>query len=401
MLSNSPLRQFPGTPAASATAAFFRLGRPIVGGDADGTYFGINAPSGYAGDIANWQLNGTTGFRMTSTGIVCVGPVTGTPQFGFEVQGAVNDTNSGAIRVRNLVAGNAAAAIVQFVSDTAVAHIGCYSGSYTSASFADRFVLRCESTAAGMTFAAQFAGQDFRWLNPTIGEQMRLSETGQLSIGTVTASAKLHVLGTTDDEVGIFQPASGQTVNTFQIRDAGGTARISVGAMNDVSGSLLVMRAFSATQTGRMLSVRNSGDTERWGLAYDSANSLVYPICTTSDTGTVLQTRNSSASNVDQFQIVHSGENTVIQNVRGTVRVAQANSKAGLQVKTAATPGSNMPFSVLSNADAILFAIEPDGDIRTSQTSAGTSLGSVTNKLPIYNAAGTLVGYVPIYDAIT
>jgi hypothetical protein len=58
-------------------------------------------------------------------------------------------------------------------------------------------------------------------------------------------------------------------------------------------------------------------------------------------------------------------------------------------------------FQVTANNNALLFGIEADGDIRTSRTTAATTLGSVAAKLAIYNAAGTLVGYLPIYDNIT
>jgi len=72
----------------------------------------------------------------------------------------------------------------------------------------------------------------------------------------------------------------------------------------------------------------------------------------------------------------------------------------GIVVKGVASQSANLQ-EWQDSSENILFAIEADGDIRTSKSSAGTSLGSVTNKLPIYNAAGTLIGYIPIYDAIT
>ncbi|MDO8673035.1 MAG: hypothetical protein Q7O66_16630 [Dehalococcoidia bacterium] len=47
------------------------------------------------------------------------------------------------------------------------------------------------------------------------------------------------------------------------------------------------------------------------------------------------------------------------------------------------------------------FGITNEGYIRTNQTAAATTLGNVAAKLPIYGPTGTLVGYIPIYDAIT
>jgi len=40
-----------------------------------------------------------------------------------------------------------------------------------------------------------------------------------------------------------------------------------------------------------------------------------------------------------------------------------------------------------------------DGDIRTARSSLATPPGNVTGKLPIYDA-GTLLGFIPIYDTI-
>jgi hypothetical protein len=46
-------------------------------------------------------------------------------------------------------------------------------------------------------------------------------------------------------------------------------------------------------------------------------------------------------------------------------------------------------------------AVTEAGQIRTTLTSSGSTLGSVAKKLPIYDAAGALLGYIPIYDDIT
>jgi len=51
---------------------------------------------------------------------------------------------------------------------------------------------------------------------------------------------------------------------------------------------------------------------------------------------------------------------------------------------------------------AVLHAIGPTGQIKTNQSaSAAVSVGTLANKMPIYDAAGTLLGYIPIYATIT
>lgn len=51
--------------------------------------------------------------------------------------------------------------------------------------------------------------------------------------------------------------------------------------------------------------------------------------------------------------------------------------------------------------DVIQFAVENGGRLRTNQSAAGTTPGSVVAKMPVYDIAGTLIGQVAIYDAIT
>lgn len=49
----------------------------------------------------------------------------------------------------------------------------------------------------------------------------------------------------------------------------------------------------------------------------------------------------------------------------------------------------------------ILFGVAADGKLKTNQTSAGETLGSIIAKMPIYDDSGDLVGYIPIYDGST
>lgn len=58
-----------GTPATSSASSLMQLGSAISGGSANGTYFGLNAPSGYTGDLARLQYNGSTSLAVTSSGV--------------------------------------------------------------------------------------------------------------------------------------------------------------------------------------------------------------------------------------------------------------------------------------------------------------------------------------------
>lgn len=80
-------------PPASATKSLLRLGSAIASGDADGTYLGINAGSGYAGDFEHYQVDGTSKAKIDNlgalrlrmddtTGKILLGGVTGTTGYG-------------------------------------------------------------------------------------------------------------------------------------------------------------------------------------------------------------------------------------------------------------------------------------------------------------------------------
>jgi hypothetical protein len=79
------------------------------------------------------------------------------------------------------------------------------------------------------------------------------------------------------------------------------------------------------------------------------------------------------------------------------VTASAANQRAitayGASSQTAAI------LNVLDSGAAELFAIGATGQIRTNQTTVNTAApsGVTARQLPIYNASGTLLGYIPIY----
>lgn len=61
-----------GTPAASGISSLIQLGGPISGGNANGTYIGLNAPStgaGSAADLLNLQVGGTSLWQLQNNGL--------------------------------------------------------------------------------------------------------------------------------------------------------------------------------------------------------------------------------------------------------------------------------------------------------------------------------------------
>lgn len=60
-------------PAASATRSIIAFGAALSGGNANGTFFSINAASGYTGDFLRFQVNGTTKFVIDANGNISAG----------------------------------------------------------------------------------------------------------------------------------------------------------------------------------------------------------------------------------------------------------------------------------------------------------------------------------------
>lgn len=58
-------------------------------------------------------------------------------------------------------------------------------------------------------------------------------------------------------------------------------------------------------------------------------------------------------------------------------------------------------LQLLDASLATVFKLGMDGQVWTNQTAAAGTLGTVVAKMPLYDAAGSLVGYLPVYDDIT
>lgn len=98
-----------------------------------------------------------------------------------------------------------------------------------------------------------------------------------------------------------------------------------------------------------------------------------------------------------------SSGNTVWVSIQPSLNQSGTAAATDLQVnrtETGVGSGAQLLFD-LQVAGASKFAVDNAGKVRTSNSAAGSTLGSVVKKFPIYDAAGTLLGYFPIYDTIT
>jgi hypothetical protein len=93
-----------------------------------------------------------------------------------------------------------------------------------------------------------------------------------------------------------------------------------------------------------------------------------------------------------------------VSGINTSLRRLDVNSTATSQPTLQLTgPASHSGplLSALNSAAAVQFQIGPAGQIRTNQAAANTATpsGATSYQLPVYNAAGALLGYIPVYGS--
>lgn len=185
-----------GTPPASATKTLLELGSAISGGSAAGTFLGINAGSGFTGDLARWQLNGANRLSVDHKGrIVGTGDL-GNNEVGMELQPSAVGSNS--VGYKLTIPGTPTAPIQVFYGVGSVEHNieAKLENQNTSVTYANaKFEMR--TFAAGgdpfMHFAVQggtewAAGVDNDW-----------SDRFTVAANSVLGSGQLFVIQTDGD----------------------------------------------------------------------------------------------------------------------------------------------------------------------------------------------------------
>lgn len=112
--------------------------------------------------------------------------------------------------------------------------------------------------------------------------------------------------------------------------------------------------------------------------------------------------------NEDVMPIERSGDSVQVTVVgiltlnSAFYRASAANVVFGLSGSIASMgdlDGNNTGVAV--RADDNLGQVQLEGQVGTNQSASASAVGTVVAKMPIYNLAGTLLGYIPIYGSIT
>ena len=144
----------------------------------------------------------------------------------------------------------------------------------------------------------------------------------------------------------------------------------------------------ASAQTANLTNWKNSAGTVLAKVAADGALTITSGNLTLSG-GSVLAARVYAQGSSLRLQ----GDSSP----NGWVQAAAAGHTAFL-VKEYASQTAD-PFQVQNSAAAVQFAIGAAGKILTNQAVANTNTpsGATSKAMPIYDAAGTLLGYMPVY----
>lgn len=237
--------------------------------------------------------------------------------------------------------------------------------------------------------------------NPT--ERMRIDSLGRVGINAI-AESQLHVTSYTASEQGVIvRGAVGQTANLTEWQNSSGTVVAAVlpgGGLHiksqDLYRSILLEKNGVGTQAAA-ITFQSGADSYTMGIEGTR-------FCVTAGmfvSGQKLIQFGTSAYG----RSIHSSDSSNLYGAGGiNSEIAPSASYPAYHAIMRGTPaGGEEAIRVTSGptySDKV-FAVNYDGKIKTNQTSAGTTLGTVTGKMPIYNESGTLIGYIPIYDSIT
>lgn len=184
------------TPTPGATRSVFTLGSAITGGGAGanaGTFYALNAPSGFVGDFMRFELNGAAAFAVNRLGTITVGTAN---TFG---SAGVSVSNVGTLAFANTSSGASAAFRI-------TGSAGTGSGNFLA--------LRPSSSGSGPDVLRVNADQR----GVMVGQTAETASVSNLSLGVFDDTASTGVTRH------LIQKAANQgTVSPFEVRDFNAT----------------------------------------------------------------------------------------------------------------------------------------------------------------------------------
>lgn len=211
---------------------------------------------------------------------------------------------------------------------------------------------------------------------------------------------------------GIVRPESDSTA-AFRVQNAAGSSDV---LTVNTSGESLLYKSLAGA--GQLLISGGPGDGRyvgMWSGVAASAASFANYAFLSIDNGTTDRQVLFNAPGTDGKLFFRQNNGTMMSLQSGRLQVSTNTSftgDAGARLSVRTDAAELKAISVIAEASqtanlqewqddtgAVLLAVGPTGQIKTTQatTNTNTPSGATAYKIAIHNAAGTLLGYVPIY----
>jgi hypothetical protein len=333
-----------GAPQASATVALVRLGGAISGGNASGTYFGINAASSYAGDVVDIQLNGVISTTVDRYGAWHHGPGSQLDVPAWGTTGVYSDAKAATFRDSSTATSGTAtnAVFTSFAQPTLTAT----NATVTTTNAATVYIANAPAASTNQTITNAYA----LWI---ANGKVRID--GTLLLNAFTSGSVLFA-GTSglmsQDNSNFFFDGTNHTLGV-------GTTR--TGAISGTNPSLRV-KGTGTTSSTSSFEVQDSGATTLFFVRDDGLIKLGSKGTYTESTGQVALTATGS------------GGGLVIGGDANFYRSAAATLK---------TDNSLIVATNLSVLNAGVFSLYKSGSANFSSFVAGAQSADLRYTLPI------------------
>lgn len=384
------------TPAAATTAALFRGGSRTFTGSANGTAFGANFTTGFAGDFLNMLVNDVSILRVTAAG---------------------NITTSGTLGVTGLITGSAGLTVTGAdvnlnVSSNFATNIntGTSTGNVTIGNSANNLIVSASNLTvtddAGFIFDSPGSGETvlstgYDLLRIQGGIQISLDAStsipsGYLTLGNVGNNASLILSGSTSGAVTIQPQAAAGTYN-FNLPTTAGTSGFVLTSAGGASSpmtwtdpaALAVRWSSIANPTGNQ-SLSMGTNTTSWNYATGTAANDLFNLTT-----------DASANGTGSLFNVQTGASSTVNPVRvraGSVESLFVNASGNVGIGTT-SPGSNK-LAISTNGTSLL-TLTHDATNGLIGTSAGAlnlrpasgivalNTAATQNRLRVFGSGGS------------
>ncbi|MFN3650087.1 MAG: hypothetical protein ACK47B_10955 [Armatimonadota bacterium] len=352
----SELREWeiPTAPAADATKARLLLGAALAAGSAQGTWLGINAAGGFSGNLIDYQVGGSRRMVLTAAGRLGLGD---TPDALLSI--AVGNNNTGLFRLQH-PSSNFDFALSAFQSATELAVVlgnNAYINS-TGTAFPQFDATRTSAFIALNNTGSSVSGNQgifFGCVPVAAGTSTYFGVMGQ--------NASSHFKGVLGGS-GINNIAAWNSI--LQIK---GPANAIV-SLYDTTSSV----GHDLACTGGEFAIYRQDTTSGYRLRIDTSGRWTF--------------NNNSVVTTDAYHFRWT--NIALAGIVLNAPSGQTADLAQLKVN-----GTTV-FRVFSSGKATA-----TGGIGVGNSAAATTLGTLTKKMEVFDAAGSSLGFVPIYDAIT